>query len=387
VVWDSGVTHNDWWRLCSARDLAAAAPDFGVRSVIVTPTSVAAQAIDLPSDVSLAPVLEFAGRLLEGRDPDGGARGLARSNDLMTGAVQHVAELTSLSESDVLVAVLPSLSECFGLARALTARGRRHAPAVVLYGCGTEYGNELSPEAVRAYWRLAVSELSDAAGGRLTIAAKDPGEASALQARLARPVRIVGEPLPETVFREERAVPRIVCLGHIGVARVRPLLESIAELVRPSDGARPLATIAWRSNQGAWADSSSAAGLACELGVDLLDALTPIELRDEIAGADAVVFMGDGSEGWQWVARRQAQAAGVPFLKPCDSRELVAQLAGILRDGEPDEAFAPSSDQVAQPAHVVLGRLLECATGSAPVRRAAVLSEFTAPHALVTEIC
>ena len=390
VVWDSGVNHTNWWRLCAARDLAAAAPDFGVRGVIVTPTSVAAQAIDLPPDVSLAPVLEFVGRMLEGRDPDGGARGLARSNDLMTAAVRHVAELTSLSASDVIVAVHPSLSECFALARALTARGRRQAPAVVIFGCGAEYGNELSPDAIRAYWRLAVSELDDAVAGRLTIAAKDSGEASALQMRLERPVRILGEPLPETVLRAERAVPRIVCLGHVGVARVRPLLESIGELVRPSDGARPLATIGWRSNQGdcrPWADNESAAGLACELGVDLLDALTPIELRDEIAGADAVVFMGDGSEGWQWVARRQARAAGVPFLKPCDSRELVAQLAEILRNGDSDEASVPGSDPVAQPAQVVLGRLLECATGSAPVLRAPVLSELTASHALVTEIC
>jgi hypothetical protein len=105
------------------------------------------------------------------------------------------------------------------------------------------------------------------------------------------------------------------------------------------------------------------------VGVELLDELSPIELRERIATADILVFMGDGSENWQWVVRRQAQATGVPVLEPSDSRELVARLDSLLRGPGPDQI--PSLDAVAQTGQVVLGRMLEHATGRIPVPRVA----------------
>ena len=374
VVWDAGVTQTDWWRLCSARDLAVAAPDFGSRGLLVTPTTVAAESIELPPGVSIAPVLELVGREVEWRDADGGARSLARASELLSSTVRHAAALTSLGSADVLVLVEPTLSECFGLARALHARGRRNAPSVVLYGCGPERVHELSVEDIRAYWRLAVSELSDVTSGRLTIAAKDAWEAKTLQTRLERPAKVVGEPVRPWVRRPERALPRIVCLGHVGVARVRPLLESIVEFVRPAALPVPLATVEWRSNQGdarPWAEEQWASWLAGQVGVELLDELSPIDLRERIATADILVFMGDGSENWQWVVRRQAQATGAPFLEPCDSRELVARLDSLLRGPGPDPAETPSLDAVAQTGQIVLGRILEHATGRSQVLRVA----------------
>jgi hypothetical protein len=79
--------------------------------------------------------------------------------------------------------------------------------------------------------------------------------------------------------------------------------------------------------------------------------------------------MGDGSENWQWVVRRLAQAAGVPVLQPCDSRELVARLDALLRGPGADAAETPARDGVAQPAQIVLGRILESATGRTPALR------------------
>jgi hypothetical protein len=374
-----------------ARDLAAAAPEFGTRGLLVTPTNIdATSVVDLPRDVSLAPVLEVVGRQVDWRDPDGGARGLARASELIAGSVRHAAELTSLGPADVLILVEPTLSECFGLARALQTRGRRHAPAVVLYGCGPEHGHELTEDAARAYWRLAVSELSDVTSGRLTIAAKDAWNAKSLQTRLERPARVVGEPVRPRGRRVKRAVPSIVCLGHVGVARVRPLLESIVEFVRPSALPVPLATVAWRSNQGdarPWAKDEWASWLAGQVGVELLDDLSPIDLRNEIAGADLLVFIGDNSENWQWVVRRQAHAAGVPVLQPCDSRELVARLDMLLRGNDLEENLTPASDEVAQPAHIVLARILEYATGRTPVLRAPDSSELTDSHSIAAEMC
>ena len=391
VVWDAGVTSTDWWRLCSARDLAAAAPAFGCRGLLVTPTSVDATAVsDLPRDVSIAPVLELVGREVDWRDPDGGARGLARASELIAGSVRHAAELTSLGPSDVLVLVEPTLSECFGLSRALHNRGRRNAPVVVIYGCAPERVHELTTDDIRAYWRLAVSELGEVTSGRLTVAAKDAWEAKSLQTRLERPARVVGEPVRPWRPRAVRAVPRVVCLGHVGVARVRPLLEAIVEFVRPSALPLPLATVAWRSNQGdarPWAEEQWAPWLAGKVGVDLLDDLSPIDLRDEIAGADALIFMGDGSENWQWVVRRQAQAAGVPVLQPCDSREAVAQLDALLRGTGTEAPAPPPGDSVAQPADVVLGHLLEFATGRKPALRTPGSYERTVSHSFATEMC
>jgi hypothetical protein len=391
VVWDAGVTRTDWWRLCAARDLAAVAPEFGSRGLLVTPTTVDPETmIDLPPNVTLVPVLELVGRDVEWRDPDGGARALARASELIAGSVRHAAELTTLDTSDVLILVEPTLSECFGLARALHARGRRHAPAVVVYGCGPEQGNELSEDAIRAYWRLAVSELADVTSGRLTIAAKDAWEAKALQKRLERPARVAGEPVRRWKPRSVRPIPRIVCLGHVGVARVRPMLEAVVEFVRPSALPIPLASVGWRSNQGdarPWAEEQWASWLAEQVGVDLLDTLSPLELRDEIADADALVFVGDGSENWQWVVRRQAQAAGVPVLQPCDSRELVAQLDALLRGTGTDVPAPPPADSVAQPADIVLGRLLEFATGRTPGVRAADSPGSMVAHSFATEMC
>ena len=391
VVWDAGITQTDWWRLCAARDLAAAAPAFGSRGLLVTPTSVdVASVSDLPRDVAVAPVIELVGREVEWRDSDGGARALARANELIAGSVRHAAELTSLGPGDVLVIIEPTLSECFGLARALHARGRRHAPAVVLYGCAPEKVHELTGEDIRAYWRLAVSELTDVTSGRLTIAAKDAWEAKSLQTRLERPAKVVGEAVRPWGPRAVRALPRIVCLGHVGVARVRPLLESIVEFVRPAGLPLPLATVGWRSNQGdarPWAEEQWASWLAGQVGVDLLDDLSPIDLRDEIANADLLVFMGDGSENWQWVVRRQAHAAGVPVLQPCDSRELIARLDALLRGTGSDAPAPPAPDVVAQPAQVVLGRLLEFATGRKPTLRAPETPELTRSLSLATEMC
>jgi DNA-binding response OmpR family regulator len=148
--------------------------------------------------------------------------------------------------------------------------------------------------------------------------------------------------------------------------------------------------VAWRSNQGdarPWAEEQWASWLAGQVGVDLLDDLSPIALRDEMAGADALVFMGDGSESWQWVVRRQAQAAGVPVLQPCDSRELVARLDALLRGTGTEAPAPPPADSVAQPADVVLGRLLEFATGRKPLLRVPGSVELTDSHSFVTEMC
>jgi hypothetical protein len=391
IVWDSLVRHTDWWRLCAAFDFVSAAPRFGARGVLVTPTSAAwAASIDLPRDVSLAPILEFDGRQLEGSHPEGGTRGLARASEIMAASVRHIAELTSLGAGDLLFLIQPSLSECLGLARALATR-RRQVPTVVLYGVGSEYGNELTPEAVRAYWRLAVSELNDVLDGRLIVAATHRWEADTLKTQLDRTARVIGMPLSPPKARALRAVPRVVCLGHVGVARVRPLLEAIVEIVRPQ-GEAPLATIGWRSNQGdapPWADEQWAVGLASNMEVDLLDPLPPLEMRAEIASADAVIIMGDGSENWLHVARQQAQAAGVLVLQPRDSRDLVAPLGALLR-GKPlgETTITPASDTIAQPGEVVLGRVLELVTGRTPIMLdAAALAEPTLSHELATEMC
>jgi hypothetical protein len=391
VVWDSLVRHCDWWRLCAAYDFAAAAPQFGARGVIVMPTSAAGvMPVDLPRDVSLAPILEFDGRMVESCHPEGGTRGLARASEIMAASVRHITELTSLGAGDLLVLFQPSLSEVFGLARALAVR-RRQAPAVVLYGCGSEYGNELPAEAVRAYWKLAVSELNDALDGRLNVAAAHRWEADSLKTQLDRSARVIGMPLSIPPARAMRAVPRFVCLGNAGVARVRPLLDTIIEIARP-EGDAPLATIGWRSDQGdapSWADPQWAPGLAAHLDLELLDLLPPLEMRAEIAGADAVIIMGDGSEGWLHVARQHAQASGVPVLQPRDSRDLIAPLRALVRGGSLDDStITPPPDTIAQPGDVVLARVLELVTGRTPtVLPAPERSLPISSHELVTEMC
>ena len=389
AVWDAGMTHVEWWRLCAASDLAAAAADFGARGVVVTPTAVAiGSAVHLPHDVSLAPVLECDGRTLEIRDPDGGTRALARASHQMAHAARHALEFTGLDSSDVLVVVRPSLSECFGLGRALADRGRE-APSVVLYGVGLEDDDSDLPAAAGPmYWQLAIAQLDAAVKGRLAVAAADPADANNLRLRVGRAIRSIGMPVSIPRTDAARVVPHIICLGHVGVPRVRPLLEAIVEHVRPANGSAPLATIGWRSNQGdapAWADDQWAVGLATLLDITLLDDWAPLEMRAEIAAADAVILMGDGSERWLSIVRGQAQAAGVPVLQPYDSRDLVEPLTVLLRGDVPDAADAVNAS--AQPAPAVLARLLEMVTGRAPVASASLLSETPASHELATEMC
>ena len=396
VIWDSLLSDVHWWRLCAVRDLAAAVPGVGARAVVVAPSHAAQSmnAADLPPGCSLAGVLEFDGRTVESRDEDGGARGLARTADLMAGATAHAARIVGLRGEDLLVLMQPSLSECFGLARTLRARGRRDCPTVVLHTFGGDDALRMPDEAHRAYWRLAVSELGDATDGRFAIVTVSPTDAAALRTRLDRPVHAIGQPTAPRRPRAERARlrPRVVCLGHVGVPRARHMLDAVAELAGTARGTVGDArfTVGWRSNQGdgsPWAQDSWAINLATLLGFDLLDAHTSIAMRDEIADADAVVLVGDGSEAWRHVAGQHADAAGVPVLTPYDSRQLAPMLEPILR-GESVHAPATGADAVGQPADVVLARLIEVAIGRAPMMPKP--AEAPAPvlaHVLVSEMC
>jgi len=373
VLWDSLLSDTHWWRLCAVSDLADAAPRFGTKAVLLSTNHAAqtASARELPEGCSLAGFLEFDGRMVESRDEDGGARGLARASDLMAGASDHALRLVGLDGSDLLVLLQPSLSECFGLARTLRARGRRECPTVVIQTFGGDDGLRLSAEAQRAYWRLAISELGDATDGRIAIVTVSPSDAAGLTQRFERPVFAIGQPTAAGRPRVKRARPRVVCLGHVGVPRARHMLEALADLAGTGRGSvgKPRLSIGWRSNQGdgpPWADDSWAINQATLCGFDLLDAHTSLAMRQEIADADALVLVGDGSEAWRHVVRQHAHAAGVAVLSPYDSRQLAPMLEPLMK-GAPIEALPPKpSDAVGQPADVVLARLIEAATGCAP---------------------
>jgi len=293
------------------------------------------------------------------------------------------------------VLMQPSLSECFGLARTLRARGRRDCPTVVLHTFGGDDALRLADDSQRAYWRLAVSELGDATDGRLAIVTVSPTDAAKLRTWLDRPVHAIGQPTAARRPRAERARlrPRVVCLGHVGVPRARHLLDAVAELAGTARGTVGTArfTVGWRSNQGdgsPWAHDSWAINLATLLGFDLLDSHTSIAMRDEIADADAIVIVGDGSEAWSHVARQHADAAGVPVLSPYDSRQLAPMLEPILRGETELHAPAVGADAVGQPADVVLARLIEVAIGRAPMmpKPAEALTPVLS-HDLVSEMC
>jgi len=397
ILWDSLVCDIHWWRLCAVRDLAAVIPQFGAKAVVVAPSHVAqsANAADLPPGCSLAGVLEFDSRQLESRDEDGGARGLSRTSELMAGASAHAARIVGFRAEDLVVLMQPSLSECFGLARTLRARGRRDCPTVVLHTFGGDDALRLSDEQQRAYWRLAISELGDATDGRMAIVTVSPTDAAALRTRFDRPVHAIGQPTARRRPRGERGrrLPRLVCLGHVGVPRAKPMLETVAELAGLGHGVPgpARASVGWRSNQGdapPWANDQWAPGLATMLEFDLLDSHPSIAMRDELADANAIVIVGDGSESWRHVVRQHAAAAGVPVLSPHDSRQLAPMLEPILR-GEPVEVRAPKgADAVGQPAEAVMARLIEVATGRAPMIQKPVDGPASVPTPdLVAEMC
>jgi hypothetical protein len=285
----------------------------------------------------------------------------------MAMSTAHAVSFTQLGRHDVLVVIDPSLSECLGLARTLRARGGRQCPAVVMLGGGQTNGSlGLSPDDVGAYWRLATSELAEATDGRFTVVAIDGVSAAALQPRLGRPVHVIGQPTDGYTVRAVRDRVRLVCLGHVGVPRVRPLLEGLLAIVSDLAPASAV-SIGWRSNQAdapPWADDQWAVGLSSLLGLELLDELAPVEMREAIAGADAVIILGDGSESWVHVARQHAHASGVPVLAPYDSPDLAVPLRQIF-SGNPVET-AVKTDSLMQPAPLVLARLLELATGRKP---------------------
>jgi len=396
VLWDSGVTPARWWRLCALHDLAAAAPQLGYQAIVVTPSSLAQKwpmAAVMPPDATLAAALELDGHSLEASDPDGGVRGLARVTDLMATSTGHAAALTGLGAADVLVVVEPSLSECFGLARTLQSRGRQECPSIVLHGCAPEDAVlHLQAEARSAYWRLAISELADAAGGRLSVVTARPGDTAGLRARFDRPVHAMGHPTAAVnTTRAARSVSRILCLGHICVPRVRQMLEAVVESFGSERKGGPMghATVGWRSNQNDGrpdADDNWAVGLASLIGVDLLDALSPLEMRAEIANAAAVAVLADKPEAWVAAVRAHAASAGVPVLESCDSRELVRRLDEILAGRATPSPMEPA---LAQPAEAVLTRLLEAATGRTPIVSSdgGLLVTTHSYHELATEIC
>ncbi|MFI5178888.1 MAG: glycosyltransferase [Vicinamibacterales bacterium] len=393
VLWDSRATSSRWWRLCVLSDLAGAAHRLGTTALVAAPMRLAREAAalaDMPSSANVAPVLELDGRMLEDLDPDGGARGLARLSDLVARASSHAAALLTLKHDDVLVVMWPSLSECFGLAQALKDVGHAHCPSVVV--CAAASGDDaraldLSDGDWCAYWRLAINAIADAADGRLAVVATEAGAAEALRARLDRPVYVIGFPVAPIGYRDRPPAKHIVCLGHVGVPRVRPMLERIAEAfgAAATDGA---VTLSWRSNQAdgrIGADNDWAYGLASLLQITLLDDVTPSAMRDTLAHADAVVVMTDSTEGWIEAVRAHAASASVPTVVPEDPDHVVSQIRRALVDRSADDAA------FTQPADAVLARLIQIARGHAP-RTPARLPHVSlvATHAsteLVTETC
>jgi hypothetical protein len=268
--------------------------------VVLAPKHVAQSmnAADLPPGCSLAGVLEFAGRTVEERDEDGGARGLARTADLMAGASAHAARIVGLRGEDLLVLMQPSLSE-FWSGPTLRAR-----PPRLSDGGKTHVRRRrraaLPDDSQRAHWRLAVSELGDATDGRLAIVTVSPTDAAKLRTWLDRPVHAIGQPTPAVLAPNVRLRPRVVCLGT-SACRARATCSTpsrssrnrrvpSARLVSPSAGARtrvmvpPGPTIRGRSTWRPCSDS------ICSISH------TAIAMRDEIADADAIVIVGDGSK-------------------------------------------------------------------------------------------
>ena len=336
ALWDSGAVAARWWRVRAQSDLAVVIAGLGLTPVVASPASTAARAElrdEFPANIQVLPILELSGHSIEDRDVHGGPRALARAIDVMAASSAGALARLHLGAGDRLVVMDPSLSECFGLARTLSSVPVRDNPAVVLWMTGAvSDALQLSPGDRRAYWRLATSALADICGGRVTVVATDAAEVSGLQDELGHPVRGVSYPAaPPKACRGPRGTPHVVCLGHVSVPEMRPMLEALVTSSTES-GAAPLA-VSWRSRQldaRPGADDHWATGLASLLGITLLDDAAPSAMPLTFAAADAIVVLPGRAQKWHGAVHHWAGLLGVPIITPIDPADAVRQVRAAV---------------------------------------------------------
>ncbi len=375
VLWDAGAGRERWWRVCLVHDLADAAQRTGILPIVVWPASLASDIPvlgDMPAAARVLPILELSGWSVEAQDVEGGAPGLTRASDLMTKTTREALARLACRRDDVLVVIEPSLSECLGLARALETVGVTDRPKVVVWTSGLQVETlQLDDDERRAYWRLAISALDDAADGRFAVVGPDAAISAPSAAFLRRTVHATGYPAILNAPGPHARRPHVVCLGHVGVPRVRPMLEALVnafgESYPPSEGP----TIAWRSDQHdgrPGARPQWAIDLASTLGITLLDDAVPSAVRDALADADVVAVLSDSGQEWITAARAHARASGASVVTPAGSDDLVAQVELALdrhrvRQTSGDGHLLRMDTPAAAGADGALARLLNAVAG------------------------
>ena len=276
---------------------------------------------------------------------------------------------------DLFIVMEPSLAECFGLARALRTACPTQRPRVVVWTTGVLSETlQLHADERRAYWRLAIGELADAADGRLTLVTHDAAASPVSSEFLRRPVHVTGYPTISSSSETGRHLQHVVCLGHVAVPCVRPMLEALHDAFGDAQGPPPAVVISWRSNQHDGRPGSNqrwATDLASSLGITLLDEILPSAMRGALAGADTIAILSDSTEGWLAAALAHAKAAGVPVITSTDPGDLVEQVALALdrRGARSSQAHGNSRDDApaAVSGDVALAQLFDAACGHLPL--------------------
>ncbi len=381
ALWDSGAGVSRWWRMCRLRDLAADAADLGFTPIVACRDVLAARPDVLDAcgaGVQVLPVIEGAGEDVERRDVEGGISGLVRAASLAATTGATALAHLRLAASDLLILLEPSLSECLGLAQALSAAPRSDVPSVVLWMETLERTPlQLSGADRTAYWRLAVGALAAAAGARLVVVTPGDDDATRLGSVLQHPVHSVGHPHARTAPIPAAAAARVLCLGPVTAPTAWPMLEAVATATRggPLDGA----AVSWRSDQ---ADGAPGAAdrWATALQVSLLDDVTPMAMADAVANTDVVVVLSHRDAAWTTALRTLAAAAGVPVVTPASADEVVALAVEAI--GRPRRV--PAGDP---PFESVFDRLQAAQPWATGFARSRTNPRAVLPHEPFTEIC